>query len=280
MPSLEHEAFIMLFKNRPEMAAELLVRALGLTLPSYREARIESGDLTQCPPVEYQADAVVTFSDKKPVLTVVVEVQRGRDHGKRWSWPVYLAAVRARARCPAILLVICPDAPTARWCMKPIDMGHPGWRLVPLVAGPDAFPTLTDPAEAINAPELAVLSAVAHGGDLDGQPVLEAFHAALTALDDERSRLYADFVLKMLPELARKHMEELMAVGTYEYQSDFAKKYVAEGKAEAIVMILNGRGLSVSEEACSRILGCTDAAQLDIWLQRALTVASAEDVFA
>ncbi|MEU9887825.1 hypothetical protein [Sphaerisporangium sp. NPDC051011] len=75
---------------------------------------------------------------------------------------------------------------------------------------------------------------------------------------------------------------------SYEYQSDFAKKYIAEGKAqgkaegkaEAIVMVLDGRGLSVSEEACSRILGCTDAAQLDTWLQRALTVASVEDVFA
>ncbi|MCW2876561.1 MAG: hypothetical protein JWQ95_661 [Sphaerisporangium sp.] len=239
-----------------------------MPVPGYREARIESGDLTECPPVEYQADAVVVFSDRDPVLAVVVEVQRGRDSGKRWSWPVYLASVRARMRCPAVLLVVCTDARTAKWCAVPIDMGHPGWRLAPMVAGPGVVPVVTDPAEAARAPELAVLSAVAHGGDIDAQPILEALLAALAVVDDERARLYADFVLMTLPEVARKHMEVLMATGTYEYQSDFAKKYVAEGKAEgkvegraegkaeAIFIILSGRGIPISVETRSRILAC------------------------
>ncbi|MFG1878123.1 hypothetical protein ACGFIV_25045 [Sphaerisporangium sp. NPDC049003] len=279
MPSQEHEALILLFKNRPELAAELLVEALGMPVPGYREARVESGDLTECPPVEYQADAVVVFSDSDPVLAVVVEVQRGRDKSKRWSWPVYLASVRARMRCPTVLLVVCTDASIAKWCAMPIEMGHPGWRLAPMVVGPGAVPVVTDPAEAVDAPELAVLSAVAHGGGIEAQPVLEALLAALAVVDVQRARLYADFVLMALPEVARKHMEVLMAVGTYEYQSDFAKKYVAEGKAEAIFIILSGRGIPISAETRSRIVACTDPTQLDAWIQRAATAVAIEDLF-
>ncbi len=194
-------------------------------------------------------------------------------------------------RCPAILLVICTDAPVARWCEGPIEMGHPGLRLVPIVIGPQTVPVVVDPLEAARVPELAVLSAVAHGAGVDAQPILEALISALTDIDEDRSRLYADFVLMMLPEVARKHMEGLMATGTYEYQSDFAKKYVAEGKlegkaqgkvegkAEAIFIVLYSRGVSMSPESRSRIEACTDAAQLDEWIQRSATAKTVDDLF-
>ncbi|MEU8268205.1 hypothetical protein AB0B89_13655 [Sphaerisporangium sp. NPDC049002] len=151
--------------------------------------------------------------------------------------------------------------------------------IAPMVVGPGAVPVVTDPAEAVDAPELAVLSAVAHGGGIEAQPVLEALLAALAVVDVQRARLYADFVLMALPEVARKHMEVLMAVGTYEYQSDFAKKYVAEGKAEAIFIILSGRGIPISAETRSRIVACTDPTQLDAWIQRAATAVAIEDLF-
>ncbi|MDH2428018.1 hypothetical protein [Sphaerisporangium sp. TRM90804] len=307
MPSQEHEAMILLFRNRSELAAELLGKALGVAVPAYEKAVLAPGDLTECPPVEYQADAVVVLSDGDPVLAVVVEVQRHRDPRKRWSWPVYLASMRARVKCPAILLVICTDATTAAWCAKSIDMGHPGWRLAPPVAGPEAVPVVVDPGEAARAPELAVLSAVAHGGGLDAPPILEALLDGLASVDEDRARLYADFVLMTLPEVARKHMEVLMAAGTYEYQSDFAKKYVAhgkaegkaegraegkaegriegkaegkvEGKAEAVILILSGRGIWPSVEVRDRVLACTDVWQLDEWIKRAANAEEAEDLF-
>jgi flagellar biosynthesis/type III secretory pathway protein FliH len=83
-----------------------------------------------------------------------------------------------------------------------------------------------------------------------------------------------------------------MASGHYEYQSDFARKYVAEGraagiaeglaeghsegKAEALLTILAARGLAVSEEQRQRILACRDLASLDRWIARAATAASIE----
>jgi hypothetical protein len=130
MPSTLHEALIEMFRNRPSLAAELLGGALGVDLPAYHVARLESGDLPDLTPTEYRADVVVALTNAEtPVLAVVVEVQLGRDKGKRWSWPVYLATLRARLRCPAVLLVVCADNATAAWCAVPIELGHPGWTL-------------------------------------------------------------------------------------------------------------------------------------------------------
>ncbi|WP_405140627.1 hypothetical protein OG589_27125 [Sphaerisporangium sp. NBC_01403] len=89
------------------------------------------------------------------------------------------------------------------------------------------------------------------------------------------------------PEVAGMHMEVLMDAGTYEYQSDFAKKYVAagkaegrvEGKAEALCIVLSGRGVLISDETRSRILAHKDLAQLDAWIQRAATAVVIEDLF-
>jgi hypothetical protein len=38
----------------------------------------------------------------------------------------------------ALLLVVALDASVARWCAQPIELGHPGFMLRPLVAGRDA----------------------------------------------------------------------------------------------------------------------------------------------
>jgi hypothetical protein len=50
MPSMLHEILLQLFRNRPELAPELLREALHVTLPPYSEARIESADLTDVQP--------------------------------------------------------------------------------------------------------------------------------------------------------------------------------------------------------------------------------------
>ena len=71
MPSLDHELLIELFRNQPELAAQLLLRdALHLELPAYTEARLASSDLTELVPTEFRADAVVLLIDGKPVLGV------------------------------------------------------------------------------------------------------------------------------------------------------------------------------------------------------------------
>jgi hypothetical protein len=63
MPSYEHEGLIRLFRNRPELAPELLRDALRIELPAYSEARVESADLTDLEPAERHADLVVLLVD-------------------------------------------------------------------------------------------------------------------------------------------------------------------------------------------------------------------------
>jgi hypothetical protein len=104
MASMRHEGLLLLFRNRPELAAELLRDALGVGLPAWSEARVESAELTEVAPTEYRADLVVLLVEGRPVFAIVVEVQLTRDEDKRWTWPVYLASLRARVGCPTALI--------------------------------------------------------------------------------------------------------------------------------------------------------------------------------
>ena len=62
MPSLLHEALLMLFRNRPALAPELLRDTLHVALPEYTDVRIDSADLTDIQPAEYRADMVVLLA--------------------------------------------------------------------------------------------------------------------------------------------------------------------------------------------------------------------------
>ncbi|MCP2291030.1 hypothetical protein [Nocardia amikacinitolerans] len=292
MPSQQHELLIDLFRTQPDMIPPLLT-ALGCQLPEFDKVENLPGDLPILAPTEYHADSVaVLHAADGPVLAVVVEVQLRPDPDKRWSWPVYVAALRARWKCPTVLMVLCPDKRTARWAAKPIDFGygHPYARLGPLVLDPSAVPVVTELDTAKELPELAVLSAVAHPAHPDNTKVFAAALAALRTFDGDRSKLYYDFILKRLPRAARAVWETLMTatLHNYEYQSDFARRYYAdgqmkgeaEGEVRALLTVLEARGIPVSDEVRERITECTDTDLLAEWVRRAVTVATAEELFA
>jgi hypothetical protein len=273
MVSMPHESLVDLFRNRPTLAPELLDEALGVTLPSFQDARIESVHLNEARPIEYRADLVIALrnNDSTPVLVVIVEVQLGHDPDKRFSWPEYLTGAHARFRCQASLLVVAPDPAIATFCAAPIDIGPPGWVLHPRVLTRATVPVVIDPREASRRPELSVLSAMAHGDSEIGAAIAMAALPALGGLDEERARFYGDLVYSSMNEAARKALEAKMK--GYQYQSDFAKKYVAEGKTEgiagAVLTVLRARGFEVPEAVRDRILACTDLAKLEHWLKQA-----------
>ncbi|MFL6263148.1 MAG: hypothetical protein ACJ76Y_25920 [Thermoanaerobaculia bacterium] len=68
----------------------------------------------------------------------------------------------------------------------------------------------------------------------------------------------------------------------YEYQSDFAKKYVAQGRTEgraeeearAVLTVLRARGLAVPDAARERILAQKDPERLERWLEKSAVAAS------
>jgi hypothetical protein len=75
-----------------------------------------------------------------------------------------------------------------------------------------------------------------------------------------------------------------MPPGTFprEYQSNLVRKFVGqgrvEGKAAALLTVLDARGIDVPPFAHARITSCTDLYQLDSWLRRAATANSADDL--
>ena len=97
MPSHLHEALLLLFRNRPALAPELLRDALHVHLPDYTEVRIDSADLTDIQPAEYRADLVILLLHGTPVLGIVLEMQLSNDEDKRYVWPVYVANLRAHS---------------------------------------------------------------------------------------------------------------------------------------------------------------------------------------
>ena len=287
MPSQRHEALLELFRNRPALAAELLRDALGVELPEYTEVRLDSADLTEVQPAAYRADLVVLLYDGRPVLGIIVEVQLRRDRDKPLVWPVYATGLRARIRCPVELLVVCTDDSVARWAAQPI---HTGRRSVfePIVLSPSGVPVVSEPTKAANDPELAVLSAMSHGPQGDIETAVAVAIAAIDAcapLDAQRSMLYVDLVLSSLSEAAKKALES-MDPAKYQYQSEFAKRYVSEGRqegrqegeAQIVLKLLRLRFGKLSAETVERVNKASES-ELERYAEHILDAQRLDDVF-
>jgi hypothetical protein len=282
MPSQLHESHVFLFRSQPSLAADLMSRALGVNIPAHKEVREISADPTEVQPAEYRADLVVQLADEAPVLGIIVEVQLSQNERKRFVWPAYVANLRARLECPACLLVITPDDAVARWAGQPVEMGGQH-RFAPYVLGPSGMPEVTDESEARLNPELAVLSAMAHGKDPDAQraaQIATVAQAASSDLDADRSRLYCDLIMSSLSEAARRALKT-MDLRKYEYQSDFARHYVALGEATGRASLIF-RQLSIKfgpldERVSSRVREAS-VIELDAMGERLLTARSLQDV--
>jgi hypothetical protein len=214
---------------------------------------------------------------------------------KRFTWPLYAVGARAREKCPFVVLVVAPNAATARWAARPIELGG-GNQYTPLVVGPDGVPKVTDPARARREPQLAVLSVMAHGrGEVTTAAEIGAAAAkAILRLSEEQRVLYSLLIEANLSEAARKAIE--MQPGLEKFFSEAQRRNFergraegeakgkaegeAKGEAKALLKILTRRGLTLTAEQRRRIMECTDVAMLEDWLDRALSVSSAAELLA
>ncbi|AKF11354.1 hypothetical protein [Sandaracinus amylolyticus] len=229
MPSTGHELPLLLLRDAPAVLACLVRDAFGVELG--KGLAESSAAFHELEPAAYVADLVLVGPD----VVVVVEVQRARDERKRATWPLYLASAHARHGRASWLVVVALDRAVSAWARAPIATFQ-GGALTPLVIGPDEIPRVRDAEVARAAPELAVLSAMAHGRN--GPEVVEIGAAGLIAAaevgrrDEDRGKLYFDAVLDALADLARAALEASMKVEGHEYRSEFARRYVAEGREE------------------------------------------------
>jgi len=179
MPSPEHEALVEAFRRDPDLALHLL-ELCQIPIPQGAEPKVVEASLAQLQPTEFRADLVIELNGgTRVVLSIILEVQISRDPDKKFSWPEYVAARRARTRAPVVLLVVAPDADVAAWAKEPIELGPQMGALTPLVLDPPRIPRVTDHEQARAEPELSFLSAMAHGNDPDGLDVVMALLEAL-----------------------------------------------------------------------------------------------------
>jgi hypothetical protein len=292
MLSIRHEVLVELLRNRPDLTKDL-ARGRSSGIPDSPATVVSESKLTELVPTGYSADLVVLLGDRAaPAFGLVVEVQLQVDERKRYSWPLYVSALRARHRCPCCVLVITVDASVARWAAEPIHLGQPGSPFRPLILGLEDVPCVTS-AEATRAcPEPGVLSALAHGETrVDvGRAAFEGVKS-LFAVDEDRATIYNDVVMAALGATVRAQLEAEMRAEEYEYQSEFARKHIAQGRemgreegreeeaARAVIAVFEARDLPVPDEVRRRIEQCDDLELLALWLRRAVKATAAADIF-
>jgi hypothetical protein len=305
MPSPWHDGVTQLFRDDPHLAVMLLRECAGLDLPSDLPARLESPSFNDRPSSDFQADmAVVEGPSQDPVHGTIVEAQQARIESKRQQLPRYAAALWLLIRRPVDILVVCPDQATADWYARPIPTTLPGYTSHPRAIGPGQIPAIHDPRQVAARPGLGALSMAMHGGN---RAVAEAFMAGLALLTPEAGPTYYENAYSMSSTAIRQILEELVSTTAWPVYSPFAKEHfgrgraegiaegkaegiaegkaegIAEGKAEgeteAILLVLQARGLEVSAEEHARVVSCTDLDQLKTWVRRAATVHRTSELF-
>lgn len=273
MPSQQHEILVELFRNRPQLACELLERVARVRIAE-GVAELASSDLSQSLAVEYRADAVtVVRAHGRIEAATIVEVQLHNDRDKRRTWPLYVAALRARLHCPVALLVVAPDPAVARWARTPIPLGHPGFELRPIVVSFADLPRTTDRDLARAAPELGILSVMAHR-DLE---VARVVASEVLALSEDKRQVYLDLIYSALPAAAETTLKEwLMHKHGYQYQSNVVREYIAQGREEGREQGMRAAILEFARGRLGTLPAAYEAAVLAIEAEAELTSLVAE----
>lgn len=250
---------------------------------------------------------------------VVLEIQLDTAAEKALVWPLYWAAMRrAIDGGVTTLVVITLDERVERWATGVLAQVIPAagrWHVI----GPSNARRITDPGIARADPQAAVLSALIHAGRPGDVAFVPAIAAVLSTMDRARGTLAEELMFKRLTETAWNALEAQMDLDNYQWTAPHIVRYVerriaertaevrdavmteglaagrtegrAEGRAEgrvegrreqqvnAVLAVLEARGLSCTDAIRARIETCTDGEALDQWLRRAAVAVTVDDVF-
>ncbi|MBW8800344.1 MAG: hypothetical protein JF597_44280 [Streptomyces sp.] len=291
MVSSPHEAMHRIFQQDPGLFPRA-VRALGVSFSDPVSASPFPTDLTETRPLERRVDTLLRLDTAKDgSFLLAVEAQGGQDADKPASWAYYLAYLYAKYKMPAVLLVVCRDRNTASWAARQVSLGPSQWptlTLRPLVLGPDTVPVIDTPEAAAKDISLAVLSSALHSRAPESDAILKALAAALKGLqadDEDTASIYIELTEQGLGKTPAADLwRHLMAVDLSIFQSQTAQALraegLSEGLSEALLVVLSGRGIDVSDEARARITTCDDHDTLTTWLTRAATATTTAELFA
>ncbi|WP_406475648.1 hypothetical protein [Streptomyces sp. NBC_01615] len=288
MVTSAHEGMHRIFQERPEILTPVF-GVLGIELPEKAAVYAVATDATEAKPMARHIDTVLRVgpSDGDDFL-LAVEAQERRDTKKESSWPYYVAYLQAKYSLPVLLLVVCRDRATTKWAAGPFDCGTRGWtaqRTYPLVVGPDNLPVITDERTAAEKPAMAAFSALTHANSPDVDAILDSLGRALAGMDLDAAGYFYQFLDSALgaTPAGDKWRNIVTFVNYFPGRGTLLEKTFlegeAKGEAKGILRVLEVRGLPISDVVRERITACTDLDRLNDWLDRAGTVAHAEDLF-
>jgi hypothetical protein len=246
--------------------------------------------------MERRADSVLLaellVEDEADKYIVVVEAQTEPDEKKWWSWPYYIAYLRARYECPVILLVVCTKLDTEQWARAEITSGLGDlicMRVTPAVAGPGNVEPVTDLGKARANIGFAAFSALTHSRAGLAREILEVLAEALGSIGTKNGTFLAELVEAGLDGTSSYEVwRGLMMTNDYPHVSQWRAQATEQGielgkveaRIEDIFETLAERGISVPEDDRRVIETCSDLATLKTWFNRARSVEDIKDLFA
>ncbi|MEU1781530.1 hypothetical protein ABZ545_18840 [Streptomyces abikoensis] len=270
-----------------------MFRILGVPLPEKAAVEVLTADVTEIRPLERRVDSVLRIGPPggSGGFVLAIEAQGRRDPDKAISWAYYLSYLKSKYGCPALLLVVCQDKTTANWAAGPFHLGPEGWTalsLHPLVLGPVNVPVITDPDRAARNLALATFSAITHGREQEATAILEALARALNTAAPESIAYYSELLeIGLGNSPARDIWRNLMPRTYFPGRGTLIEQTWQEGEAKgrleqaalSVLRVLESRGIPVSPEVRERIMTCTYMDTLGYWLEAAVTVSTAEEIF-
>ncbi|MFC4910802.1 hypothetical protein [Actinomadura gamaensis] len=290
MVTPRHEALHQIARDNPETVERALRRVHGLRLPRVRDAEILNVDLTTIEAVERRVDSLVKLRTDARDIAMIFEAQLDNKEIKQSRWPYYVAFVHDKYECDVLLIVITHDAEDAKKFEKPMCVGVDGWTSLIVraaVFGPHNVPRVTTLEETRDDHVFAVLSALVHSHSPDPDAILEPLALVLSEVKDSTQRNLNEFVEAGLVGETRELWRQFVKTYNPRYVSVLREEGVneglakgrVEGQGDSLLLVLEGRGISVSEKARRRVRECADPDVLHEWLLRAATASSEEDVF-
>ena len=285
MPGIPHEAVVEVLQNEPELVAVLL-RTVDVRLPSGLTPVIADSNLAVRDPErrkQYTADNVFIFQNKagRKVVAIVEVQSEAPDHSRVLAWPAYACVARHKHECDVSFLVFGLTEEAVRGSGATIHTGHRGFDLRPYTTGHGRLPAITGKF----APELAVLHVVTQSIAMTTHETRMRVLEALAIVPADRRASYSRIVRAVVSETVREELEQLMKTVIKDPFIDGLieeglTRGIQQGEADAILRVLDARGLKVTAAQRERITGCTDLKQLQDWITRAVTAAKVADIFA
>lgn len=196
--------------------------------------------------------------------------------------------MQERHKIPATLVVVCTEPGVGEWAAEPHWFGAEFARTAmphPIVLSMENIPKVTNVDDAERDIPLAMLSVVVHVADRDHHQIMQALRIAMR---DRKPG--GDLVLwRLLVEkgLGRSKAADIwrdMVRDDAEFFTGPTSELLrdqgrAQQRAQDIVRILRSRGVESSEADRERILGCANAEVLEVWLDRAVHVATSDELW-